>query len=37
MDKIINVETMKQETEDDRVTMNRLKEEEEDEVESNPY
>ena len=36
MDKIINVETMKQETEDNRVTGNRLKEEEE-EIESNPY
>ena len=37
MDKIINIETMKQEIEDDRVTRNRLKEEEEDETESNPY
>ena len=37
MDKIINTETMKQEIEDDRVTRNRLKEEEEDEIESNPY
>ena len=36
MDKIINVETMKQEKEDDRVTRNRLKEEE-DEIKSNPY
>ena len=36
MDKIINIETMKQEIEDDRVTRNRLKEEEEDEIESNP-
>ena len=37
MNKIINIETMKQEIEDDRVTRNRLKEEEEDEIESNPY
>ena len=37
MDKIINVETMKQEIEDDRVTRNRLKGEEEDKIESNPY
>ena len=37
MDKIIRVETMKQETEDDRVTRNILKEEKEDEIESNPY
>ena len=37
VDKIINVETMKQEIEDDRLTRNRLKEEEEDEIESNPY
>ena len=36
MDKIINVETMKQEIEDNRVIRNRLKEEEE-ETESNPY
>ena len=36
-DMIINIETMKQEIEDDRVTRNRLKEEEEDENESNPY
>ena len=36
MDKIINVETLKKEIEDDRVTRNRLKEEE-DEIESNPY
>ena len=36
MDKIINVETMKQEIEDNRVIGNRLKEEEE-EIESNPY
>ena len=35
MYKIINVETMKQEIEDDRVTRNRLKEE--DEIGSNPY
>ena len=37
MDKIINIETMEQEIEDDRLTRNRLKEEEEDETESNPY
>ena len=37
MDKIINIETMKQELEDDRMTRNRLKGEEEDEIESNPY
>ena len=37
VDKIINIETTKQEIEDDRVTRNRLKEEEEDEIESNPY
>ena len=37
MDKIIDIETMKQEIEDDRVTRNRLKEEEEDEIELNPY
>ena len=36
MDKIINIETMKQEIEDDKVTRNRHKEEE-DETESNPY
>ena len=36
MDKIINVDTLKQEIEDDRVTRNGLKEEEE-EIESNPY
>ena len=36
-DKIINIETMKQEMEDDRVTRNRFKEEEEGEIESNPY
>ena len=36
MDRIINVETMKQEIEDDRVTRNRLKEEE-DETQLNPY
>ena len=35
MVKIINIESMKQEIEDDRVTRNRLKEEEEDK--SNPY
>ena len=35
MDKPINIETMKQEMEDDKVTRNRLKEEE-DESESNP-
>ena len=37
VDKMINIETMKQEIEDDRVNRNRLKEEEEDETESNPY
>ena len=38
MDKIINAGTMKQEIEDDRVTRNRLKkEEEEDEVKSKSY
>ena len=36
-DKIINIETMKQEIGDDRMTRNRFKEEEEDEIESNPY
>ena len=36
MDKIINTETMKQEIEDNKVTRNRLKEEEYD-TESNPY
>ena len=36
MDKIINVETMKQEIDDDKVTRNKLKEEEDD-IESNPY
>ena len=36
-DKIINVEMMKQEIEDDRMNRNRFKEEEEDETESNPY
>ena len=36
MDEIINVETMKQGIEDDRVTGNRLKEDEK-EIESNPY
>ena len=30
MDKVINIETMKQELEEDTVTRNRLKEEEED-------
>ena len=34
--KIINIETMKQELEDDKVTRNRLKEEEHD-TDSNPY
>ena len=34
MDKIINIETMKQEIEDDKVTRNRFKEEEDD-TESN--
>ena len=34
--KIINMETMKQELEDDKVTRDRLKEEEDD-TESNPY
>ena len=37
MDKIINMETMKQEMEDDRLTRSRFKEEEEGEIESNPY
>ena len=37
VDKISNVETMKQEIEDNRLTRNRLKEEEEDEIESIPY
>ena len=37
MNKIIHVETVKQEIEDDRVTRNRLKEEEKDEIQSNPY
>ena len=32
VDRIINVEAMKQEIEDDRVTRNRLKEEEDDEI-----
>ena len=36
MNKIINIETMKQEIEDDKVTRNRLKEEKDD-TESNPY
>ena len=35
MDKIINIETMKQETEDDRMIRTRLKEE--DNTEGNPY
>ena len=35
MDKIINVETMKQEIEDDKMTRNRLNEE--DTTEANPY
>ena len=35
MDKIINIETMKQEIEDDKMTRNRLKEE--DMTETNPY
>ena len=35
MDKIINIETMKQEIEDDKMTRNRLKEE--DNTEANPY
>ena len=34
---IINIETMKQEIEENRVTRNRLKEEEDDEIDSNPY
>ena len=37
MNKIFNVETRKQEIEDDRVIRNRLNEEEEDDTESNPY
>ena len=37
VDQIINIETMKQKIEDDTVTGNRLKEEEEDETEPNPY
>ena len=37
MEQIINIGTMKQEIEDDRVTGNRLKEEEEDKTEPNPY
>ena len=36
MNKIINVETMKQEIEDDKMTRNRLKEEDEN-IEANPY
>ena len=35
MDKVINVETMKQEIEDDKMTRNRLNEE--DTNETNPY
>ena len=35
MDKVINVETMKQEIEDDKITRNRLNEE--DTTETNPY
>ena len=35
MDKIINIETMKQEIEDDKMTRNRVKEEEN--TEANPY
>ena len=35
MDKVINIETMKQEIEDDKMTRNRLKEE--DNTEANPY
>ena len=37
VDKIINVETMKQEIEDDRLTRNRCKEEKENEIEPNLY
>ena len=36
MDKLVNIETMRQEIEDDKMTRNRLKEEE-DENEPNPY
>ena len=36
INKVINIETMKQELEDDKVTTNRLKEEEEN-AEVNPY
>ena len=36
MDKIINIETMKQELEDNKMTRNRLKEEGEN-IEANPY
>ena len=36
MDKIINIETVKQDIEDNKVTRNRLKEEEEN-AEVNPY
>ena len=35
MDKVINIETMKQEIEDNKMTRNRLKEE--DNTEENPY
>ena len=35
MDKVINIETMKQEIEDDKMTRNRLNEE--DTTETNPY
>ena len=34
-DKVINIETLKQEIEDDKMTRNRLKEE--DNIEENPY
>ena len=37
MDEVINIETMKQKMEDNRVTRNKFKEEEEGEIESNPY
>ena len=36
MDKIINIETMKQEIKDDKMTRNRIKEEGEN-IEANPY
>ena len=35
MDKVINIETMKQEIEDDKMTRNRIKEE--NSTEANPY